>query len=138
MKNVILNISAVIIGLIIGSTVNMSLINISGSIIPPPQGIDVTTEAGLLAAMELFEPKHFIFPFLAHAVGTFVGAFLAALIAKTNRKIFALVIGGFFLLGGIYMTTILPSPLWFNLTDVVLAYIPMAFLGYKLSLRIKK
>jgi hypothetical protein len=28
---------------------------------------------------------------------------------------------------------ILPAPMWFNITDLVLAYIPMAFLAAKLS-----
>src|SRR5690606_40560173 len=60
--------------------VNMSIIMISGSIIPPPEGADTTTTEGLKAAMHLFEPKHFLLPFLAHALGTLVGAFV------TDRK----------------------------------------------------
>lgn len=138
MKTILLNISAVLLGLFIGAFVNMSIINIGGSIIPPPNGIDVTTEEGLKATMQFFEPKHFLFPFLAHAIGTLVGAFLAALIAKTYRKTFALVIGFTFLIGGIMMINLLPSPLWFSITDLVLAYIPMAFLGYKIALKLKK
>jgi hypothetical protein len=31
------------------------------------------------------------------------------------------------------MVTILPSPLWFNIIDLVFAYFPMAFLGYRLG-----
>ena len=46
----------------------------SSSIISPPKGVDVTTMEGLKAYLHLFEPKHFIFPFLAHALGTFAGA----------------------------------------------------------------
>ena len=67
MKSIIRNILAVLVGVFVGSIVNMSLINISGSIIPPPEGFDLTTEAGLKASMPFLEPKHFIFPFLAHA-----------------------------------------------------------------------
>ncbi len=138
MKTILLNISAVILGLIIGGFVNMSIINISGSIIPPPNGIDVTTEEGLKTAMQFFEPKHFLFPFLAHAFGTLVGAFITALIAKTYRKTLALVIGLAYLIGGIMMINLVPSPLWFSITDLVLAYIPMAFLGYKIAIKLKK
>ena len=37
--------------------------------------------------MHLFEPKHLVFPFLAHAVGTLVGALVAYLVAAVaNRK----------------------------------------------------
>jgi hypothetical protein len=39
----------------------MSIIMISGSIIPPPAGADITTTEGLTASMHLFEPRHFIF-----------------------------------------------------------------------------
>ena len=133
MNPILRNVLAIITGVIVGSVVNMGIINISGSIIPPPEGSDLTTMEGLKAAMHLFEPQHFIFPFLAHALGTFVGAFLAALIAATHKMKFAFAIGFFFLIGGIYMVVLLPSPLWFNILDIAVAYIPMAWLGGKLA-----
>ena len=77
MNPIIRNVLAVIAGLIVGSIVNMGIIAISGSIIPPPEGADVTTMEGLKATMHLFEPRHFIFPFLAHALGTLAGAIIA-------------------------------------------------------------
>lgn len=134
MKNsVLVNILAVIAGLVIGSVVNGGLIGISGFIIPPPNGIDITTEEGLKAALPLFEPKHFLFPFLAHALGTLSGAFIAVKIAKTYKLAMALIIGFFFLVGGISMVFMVPSPIWFDVVDLVFAYIPMAFIGYKLG-----
>ena len=51
----------------------MGLIMLSGKVIPPPAGSDVATMEGLKASLHLFEPKHFVFPFLAHALGTLVG-----------------------------------------------------------------
>jgi hypothetical protein len=72
-------------------------------------------------------------PFLAHALGTFVGAFIAAKIAATSKMIIAIAIGIVFMIGGIMMVMMLPSPLWFDATDLVLAYIPMAYLGAKLA-----
>ena len=111
----------------------MGIIMISGSIIPPPSGADVTTMEGLKASMHLFEPKHFIFPFLAHALGTLSGAFLTALIAANHKMKFALGIGAFFLVGGIINTFMLPSPTWFTVLDLVGAYIPMGWLGWKVA-----
>src|SRR5690606_40961638 len=67
------NVLAVIAGLIIGSIVNMLLINISGYVITPPENADVTSMEGLKSAMHVFGPEHVLFPFLAHAFGTFVG-----------------------------------------------------------------
>jgi hypothetical protein len=127
------NILAVVIGLIIGSVVNMGIIMISSSIIEPPSGADVTTMEGLKESIHLFEPKHFLFPFLAHALGTFAGAFLATLISASHKIKMALLIGIFFLIGGITNIIMLPSPTWFTVLDLVAAYIPMAWLGYKLG-----
>jgi hypothetical protein len=120
---------AVIAGAVLGSVVNMALVLAGPRIIPPPAGADVTTMEGLKASMHLFEPKHFIFPFLAHALGTLVGAIVACLIAPGRSAIAAYIVGGLFLLGGIANCFMLPGPMWFNAVDVLLAYMPMAWLG---------
>lgn len=133
MSPILKNIVAVVVGIVVGSIVNMTIISVSSSIIPPPEGADVTTMDGLKASMHLFEPKNFIFPFLAHALGTLVGAFLAAIIAANNKMKFAYGIGFFFLLGGIANVFLLPSPTWFTLLDLIIAYLPMAYLGGKLA-----
>jgi len=138
MNPIIRNILAVIAGIVVGSIVNMGLIQVSGSVIPPPEGADVTTTEGLKATMHLFEPKHFIFPFLAHALGTFVGAFVAAIVAANHKLKFALGIGVFFLAGGIASVFMLPSPTWYTIVDLTLAYIPMAWLAGKLATRNNK
>ncbi len=132
MNPIVRNILAVIAGVIVGSIVNMSIIMISGSIIAIPEGVDNTTTEGLKASMHLFEPKHYIMPFLAHALGTLVGALVAAAIAVNRKMTVALIIGGVFLLGGTMMVFQLPSPMWFNALDLIVAYIPMAYLGAKL------
>jgi hypothetical protein len=137
MNTIIKNILAVVTGVILGSAVNMAIIMISGSIIPPPEGADVTSMEGLKASMHLFRPQNFIMPFLAHAFGTFAGAFLAAIIAASHKMKFALGIGLFFLAGGIANTLMLPSPVWFTVLDLAGAYIPMGYLAGKMAVRIK-
>lgn len=127
------NVLAVIAGLIIGNIVNGFLISISGKIIPPPNGADVTTMEGLKATIHLFEPKHFLFPFLAHALGTLTGAFTAAKIAANNQKRIALIIGGVFLIGGIMVNCMVRGPIWFTMVDIIAAYIPMGYLGWRLA-----
>lgn len=132
MNPILKNIFAFVAGFILGSIVNMGIIMVSGSIIPPPDGADVTTMEGLLESMHLFEPKHFILPFLAHALGTLIGALVAAKIASTHKMKFALAIGFIFLAGGIVNVIMLPSPLWFSIVDLAGAYIPMAYLAGKI------
>lgn len=135
MNSILRNILSILAGFIGGSAVNMALISASGSIIPPLEGADLSTNEGLIASIHLFEPKHFIMPFLAHALGTFAGAYLAARIAASHKMTFALVIGFLFLLGGIGAVYMIPAPLWYDVIDLVLAYIPMAFIAGRLAIR---
>ena len=79
----------------------------------------------------------FIFPFLGHAVGTLVGAVIAAVIASNKKMRMALIVGVLFLLGGIAVNIMIPGPIWFTATDIIVAYIPMAFLGGKIGTLIK-
>jgi hypothetical protein len=130
---VLRSILAVIAGAILGGFANGFLIKISGSIIPPPPGVDTQTEEGLKAGIHLFEPKHFLFPFLAHAIGTLLGAIIASLISKDEKGRPAYVVGALFLIGGIMMVIMIPAPIWFSAADLLLAYIPMAYLANKIT-----
>ena len=127
------NILAVVAGIVAGAVVNGGLIAISGSIIPPPAGVDVTDTESLRTSIHLFEPKHFIMPFLAHAVGTLVGALAAYKIAETYRAQMAFVIGVVFLCGGILAATMIPAPVWFIALDLIGAYLPMAWLAAQIG-----
>ena len=109
MKKAIINSLIFVVAIFVGANVNMALINLGPKLIAIPKGFDLTTEKGLIAAMPFMEAKHFLFPFLAHAFGTFIAAL--------------------FFLGGAYMVKVLPAPFWFNVLDLVLAYFPMVFLA---------
>jgi hypothetical protein len=137
MKKIIVNIVAVLMGLFAGAMGNGGIINISSKIIPPPIGSNLQTMEGLIKAMPIMEPKHFIMPFLAHALGTFVGAILCSLVARSQKLILALSIGLIFFIGGFTMVFQLPAPLWFDLVDLIFAYFPMAWLGYKIVSKLK-
>ena len=133
MNPIVRNIIAVVLGFFVGSIANMGTLMIGGEIIPPPTGVDISDMESLKSAMHLFETKHFLFPFLAHAFGTLVGAFVVAKIAVSHKMKFALGIGAFFLIGGIVNVFMLLSPMWFTILDLVGAYIPMGWLGGKLA-----
>ena len=133
MNKIARNVLAVITGIILGSVVNMGIIMLQGSFIALPEGVDVTNTESLQSSMHLFEPKHFIFPILAHAIGTLVGAYLSARIAASHKMKFALGMGIFFLIGGISMVFMIPSPSWFVILDLSLAYIPMGWLSGRLA-----
>jgi hypothetical protein len=122
---------AVLAGIFVGGIVNFGIIILSNSIIPPPNGVDVSNIESIKTNIHLYKPIHFLFPFLAHALGTFSGAVLAIKISKQTK--IAYMVALVFLYGGISMITQVPSPMWFTVLDLGLAYIPMAWLATKIS-----
>lgn len=129
MNPIVRNLLATIAGIVVGSLVNIGLINIGPSVIPVPEGADVSTMDGLRDSIDLFTPANFLFPFLAHALGTSSGAFIAAKLAISHQMKFAVVISVFFLAGGITAASMLGGPAWFTVSDLLFAYVPMGLLG---------
>ena len=127
MSRIARNVAAVIAGLVAGSVVNMGLVNVGMVVVPIPEGADISTMEGVRASMKLMTPANFVFPWLAHALGTLAGAFVAAKLAASRPLACALIIGVFFLSGGITMAAVAGSPTWFIAADMFLAYLPMAY-----------
>lgn len=133
MKKIAQNIFAVLAGVFIGSLVNISIVNLGPLIVPLPKGADVSSMDGLRESMSLFTPANFICPFLGHALGTLAGAYTAAMLAASYPARFAYGLALYFLAGGIAMIFMLGGPLWFVIADLLIAYIPMGYLGARLA-----
>lgn len=133
MNPIVRNVLAVILGVVVGSVVNMGIVMNGGSIIPLPEGVNPGDMESLKENIHLFEFKHFVMPFLAHALGTLVGAFLAGLVAASHKSRFAMGIGAWFVIGGIMNALMIPAPTWFIVVDLALAYIPMALIASRLT-----
>lgn len=137
MNPIIRNILAFILGWFAGGALNMGIVMLGHKLMPIP-GIDPNDMEALTQALHTAGSEFFIFPFLAHALGTFVGAVIAAAIAATYKMKFALVIGVLFLIGGIAACFMIPAPTWFIVLDLVVAYLPMAWLGGKIGAKFTK
>jgi hypothetical protein len=74
--------------------------------------------------------------FLAHALGSLLGGLIAALIARSRKTALALVVGAVHLAGGLAAAFMIPAPVWFLGLDLVVAYLPMAWLGGTLGGRV--
>ena len=116
MNPVLKNILAVVLGWLLGSIVNLALVYTGHSVFPI-EGVDPNDMEAIAEVMPTLSSEYFVFPFLAHAIGTLVGVI--------------------FLLGGIWASTMIPAPTWFIATDLIIAYIPMAWLGGKLGSKTK-
>lgn len=134
MKNTLItNILAVIAGVFLGMALNGLIINLSHYIVSPPPGADLKTVEGLKAAIPLMGPIHFLMPFLAHALGTLLSAFMAAKFSASHHMALALGVAALTLLGGIAAAFMIPAPTWFIAVDLILAYLPMGYLGWVLA-----
>ncbi len=123
---------AIILGIITGSLVNGGLIFLFNAIFGSPEGMDLFDEKSVIAHADKLTTANYIGTLLAHQLGTLVGAFVAAKIAPVRKMIFAITIGVWFLLCGIYASSLIPAPAWFIITDLVL-YIPLAYMAGKLG-----
>ena len=133
MKPELRNFLAILAGLIAGSALNMFIVNNSGFLIPLPEGYIPGNEQSLKEHIHLFEAKHYLEPFLAHALGTLLAAFVAVKLA-IRRKLFVGIFPGiFFLVGGITAAVMFSIPFLPTLVDLVFAYVPFAWFGYKLA-----
>ena len=117
---------SLLLGVFTGSAVNILLIILGSYIVTAPESFDPMNAQDWTIIL-------FIFPFLAHSLGTLVGSFAAAKVSKNYHISISLMVGVWFLAGGIYMTTIIPAPVWFEVSDLIICYIPMAWLGWILS-----
>ena len=135
MNPILRNILAVLAGYAAFTVLNIGLILLGLQIIPMPEGIDPMDPESIKAGMKLFSLPNFIVPFIAHAGSTLVGAFTAAMIGIDKKMILAYIIGGLALMGGISAVYQIGGPIWFQVLDLVVAYIPMAYLGGTLATR---
>ena len=103
------------------------------SLVGVPEGVDVNDLNSIKDNIHRYSFIQMMVPFLAHALGTLIGAFVAAKIAVAHYRVIGFVIGGFYLLGGIMAAYLIGGPIWFIALDLVVAYIPMGLLGVKLA-----
>lgn len=136
MKGWLLTARAVLLGLVLGSLVNLGLVTAGAALVPLPAGVDPADTDSVAQAVHRFEFRHFVFPFLAHALGTFTGALVAALVARSHAVAAAVAVGMLFFAGGVAASTMIPAPLAFVVTDLLLAYGPTAAAGLLLARRV--
>lgn len=129
MPNVLRNCLAILAGVFVGSVVNFVIILAGPMIIPLPEGIDLSDMERFAENLQRLPPQNFIAPWLAHALGTLVGAAAAARLAANHSMAMALAVSVFFLAGGVAMIANYGGPIEFAVLDLVGAYVPMALLG---------
>ena len=131
MNPIVRNILAVIIGAVACIFLNGLLLGLMMKAVGTTEGFDPND----VNTYSLLQAKHYLSPFVAHALPSLIGGMLAAMIAATRKMTFALVVGALHLLGGIAAAFMIPAPTWFIALDLIVAYLPMAWIGGKLVSR---
>ncbi len=129
---IVRGILAIVVGILAGSVVNGVILLLSFAVLGSPEGLNIFDAESVKANADKFTAANFVGTLLAHQLGTLVAASVAAKIAPARKMIFAIAVGVWFLLGGIYAATLVHAPIWFVIADSAL-YIPVAFLGGKLG-----
>jgi hypothetical protein len=129
---IVRGILAIVVGILAGSIVNGGLLLLFFAVFGAPEGLNIFDAESVKANADNFTTANFIGTLLTHQLATMVGAFVAARIAPAGKMIFAIAIGIWFLLGGVYAAAIVSAPIWFVVADLAL-YIPVAFIGGKLG-----
>lgn len=135
MNNLFRNVLAFVVGLAVGMLANMGFVTLGPQVFPPPAGVNMADAKSLAESVHLLEPRHFVFPFLAHAFGTFAGGLVAYAMAASYRAAFPWAIGAFFFAGGIGAAFMIDAPKWFVALDLVAAYLPLAWLATNVGAR---
>ena len=127
-KIMLRNIGVWVVGICLGSALNGLIVNGGGRVIPLPGGGKTLDD--LVAAAPFMMPEHFLFPWLAHALGTVFASFVITWGVKARQPLhWGISAGVLFLSGGIWMASQVPAPGWFLVADLGVAYLPMAGLG---------
>lgn len=133
MKPALRNLLAVTAGVVAGSLLNMAIVEFGSTWVPLPEGVDTSSAESIRESIHLFTFWNFVPPFLAHALGTLLAAFVAVKLAASHHARFAWGLGGFFLVGGIVAASMIGGSVTFIVVDLLFAYLPMAWLGLRLA-----
>ncbi len=136
MKKTIYTILWVVLSVVFGSLINGLIIYIAPLLIKYPAGVSFETEASTIESMKLLHPIHFVIPFVAHALGTFISTLLMAIYIKSKYLMVAFIISVLYLVAGIMNVMMYPSPIWFVVLDLLVAYIPMGYIGAIIGFKI--
>ncbi len=131
-KQIILGLVGVVVGIIAGMIVMMSLHLASTLVYPLPDGVSFTSmeldnQTRLKEWFATLPSGAFLLAIACHGLGCMAGAFVAMLISGRRSMIPPLIVGAFFTVGGIMNLSSIPHPSWFPFVDlpiyVILAWI---------------
>jgi hypothetical protein len=124
---------AIVAGLITAMLVIFGVEAIGLLLFPPAAGIRLDTEADLARLVAMSSPAARAWLVFGWALGSFVGAWVAARISARHRRIAALAVALFIVAGTVMNAMVIAHPLWMNLLGILLP-VPLALLAARLAI----
>lgn len=122
---------AIVAGLITAMLVIFGVEALGLLLFPPPAGMRLDTEADLARLVAMSSPAAKAWLVFGWALGSFVGAWVAARISRRHRRIAALAVALFIVAGTVMNAMVIAHPLWMNLLGILLP-VPLALLASRL------
>ncbi len=124
-----------ILGAVVGlaaAMATMLLIEGLATMLFPPPGIDLNSEAALAEMVAKATPAMKALVVFGWLLASFVGGWVAAKISRAHRVGAAVVVGVAVVLGVIFNAVALPHPLWMTASGVLLP-IPLAWWAARIA-----
>jgi hypothetical protein len=122
---------AIVAGLITAMLVIFGVEAAGMLLFPPPVGMRLETEADLARLVAMSSPAAKAWLVFGWALGSFVGAWVAARISVRHRRIAALAVALFIVAGTVMNAMVIAHPMWMNLLGLLLP-VPLALLAARL------
>ena len=106
------DITAVLLGWIVGMVTNMAFVFLSVALYPMTDGVTFNDKEGFAAYIETLPLTAFLIILAAHLGQAFFGALVAAKISRKRPMVVAMIIGVLSLIGGYINMQSIPLPTW--------------------------
>ena len=110
--HVIRNISAVVVGLVIGMAFNMAMVVLNTALHPMPAGVGFDDPEGMAAYIATLPLMALVLVLMAHVGQAFFGGLVAAVISGNASMVVAMIVGVLSMLAGIANMLSMPLPAW--------------------------
>ena len=127
---------SIIIGIFCGALATFFIASSGRDFFSEYQDVPNITEPEAFAVfIETLPLGAFILLLFSHSCGSIIAAFIATILSRHDRPTTAMAIGILMLAGGVRNLILIPHPVWYQISEGII-YLPAAFLGYKLSLKV--
>lgn len=113
------NVGAVLLGLFLGSILNLALLQLNTVFFPMPEGMDPEDMAQLAAYVATLPVTGFLLVLAAHVGQAVLGGAVASYVGDADRPRLGLVVGVMTALGSAFNQVALSGPLWMWIDPVL-------------------